>query len=187
MIRPEESAPVPEEPSRQPLPASRRVYVEGTQPGVAVPMREIALTPTRTMTGTLEENEPVRVYDTSGPWGDPGYRGTVAEGLPPLRLGWIRARGDVEEYLGRQATARDNGFLSETHMRTQATQHAGGLSALDQPQGSARPRLRASAGHPVTQMWYARQGIITPEMEFIAIRENTRISNLKSQISDLPS
>ncbi len=170
------------------LPASSRVYVEGTQSGVRVPMREIALSPTKSFNGRIEVNEPVRVYDTSGPWGDPDYKGTVQDGLPALREKWIAGRGDVEAYAGRQATARDNGFLSETHMRTNADKFAGGLSALEQPNGSARPRLRAQPGKVVTQLAYARAGIITPEMEFIAIRENMRraeISDLGFKIADL--
>ena len=156
------------------LPNSRRIYAEGSLPGVRVPMREISLSPTKSFQGQMEPNEPVRVYDTSGPWGDVAYTGTVEDGLPALREAWIRSRSDVEEYEGRQATARDNGFLSDVHMQSQAARFAGGLSALAQPHGSQRPRFRASAGHPVTQLWYAREGIITPEMEFIAIRENMR-------------
>ena len=119
------------------LPNSSRIYVEGTLPGVRVPMREITLSPTKAFNGRIEVNEPVRVYDTSGPWGDGDYKGTVQDGLPALREKWIADRGDVEAVDGRQATARDNGFLSETHMRTQAEKFAGGLSALEQPAGSA--------------------------------------------------
>ena len=161
--------------SSEQLPASTRVYVEGQiHKDVRVPMREIALSPTKSFNGRMEINEPVRVYDCSGPWGDPAYQGTVQDGLPAIREKWITDRGDVESYDGRQATARDNGFLSDTHMRRQTSKHAGGLSALDQPTGSARPRLRAKSGKVVTQLQYARAGIITPEMEFIAIREQMR-------------
>ncbi len=162
------------------LPNSTRVYVEGIQPGVRVPMREITLSPTKAFNGRIEINEPVRVYDTSGPWGDTAYKGTVQEGLPALREKWIVGRGDVETVEGRQATARDNGFLSEVHMRANADKYAGGLSALDQPVGSSRPRLRAQLGKVVTQLTYARAGIVTPEMEFVAIRENMR----RAQIAD---
>jgi phosphomethylpyrimidine synthase len=88
--------------STDPLPNSRRVYVEGQiHPGLRVPMREVSLAATRLPDGTLEENAPVLVYDTSGPWGDPQFQGTVEEGLPALREEWVRARADVEEYDGR--------------------------------------------------------------------------------------
>jgi phosphomethylpyrimidine synthase len=167
------------------LPASTRVYVEGTLAGVRVPMREITLSPTRSFNGRIEVNEPVRVYDTSGPWGDPDFKGAVQDGLPALREQWIVERGEVEVVEGRQATARDNGFLSDTHMRTNADKYAGGLSALEQPVGSARPRLRAKPGKVVTQLQYARAGIITPEMEFIAIRENMRRANIADHKDDI--
>src|ERR1700728_1436022 len=89
--------------SSQQLPNSKRIYLAGhLHPDVRVPMREIELTPTKTFSGQMEANEPVRVYDCSGPWGDPNFTGTVEEGLPALRAGWIRARGDVEEYDGRE-------------------------------------------------------------------------------------
>src|SRR6187401_1303140 len=80
------------------LPNSRRVYIDGLQPGVKVPFREITQTPSRNLDGTLAQNPPVRVYDTSGPWGDSEQHCEVTEGLPALRADWIRARGDVEEY-----------------------------------------------------------------------------------------
>jgi thiamine biosynthesis protein ThiC len=166
------------------LPNSTRVYVEGTQPGVRVPFREIKLSPTRSIDGTLTENEPVRVYDTSGPWGDPDFHGDVQKGLPPLRAPWIRARGDVEEYDGRAVKPEDNGYLSVSHAQ-QASERRGGLSPLQAPENAKRRPLRASAGHPVTQLWYARQGIITPEMEFIAIRENMGRARILDQARDL--
>src|SRR6185295_7659379 len=82
---------------------SKRVYLPGQiHPDVRVPLREIELTPTKSYTGTVEANEPVRVYDCSGPWGDPDFNGTSDEGLPALRDKWIRARGDVEEHAGRE-------------------------------------------------------------------------------------
>ena len=119
-----------------------RVYISKLR----VPMRKVELSPTKTFTGELKPNEPLLLYDTSGPWGDPDFKGTVQGGLPPLRRDWITARGDVAEYEGRQ----------------------------QKPVITLRKPLRASKGHPVTQLAYARQGIITPEMEFIAIRENMR-------------
>ena len=154
------------------LPASTRVYLEGRiHPHIRVPFREIALSPTKTMSGAVEVNEPVRVYDCSGPWGDADFVGDVEKGLPGVRAEWIRARGDVEEYDGRAINPQDNGYLSASHAQ-QASEKRGGLSPLRSPDNAKRRPLRASAGHPVTQLWYARQGIITPEMEYIALREN---------------
>src|SRR5690349_15187860 len=104
--------------SSEQLPNSRRVYVEGElHPEIRVPMREITLAPTKSFDGRLEPNAAVRVYDTSGPWGDPAFRGLVTEGLPALRSSWVRARNDVEEYDGRPVKPMDNGYLSETHAR----------------------------------------------------------------------
>ncbi|MCC7373134.1 MAG: phosphomethylpyrimidine synthase ThiC [Verrucomicrobiales bacterium] len=159
--------------SSQPLPNSRRVYVQGTlHPEVRVPMREISQSPTRTFDGRTEANAPIRVYDASGPWGDPDYTGTVEQGLPALRRDWILRRGDVGEYEGRVVQPVDDGYLSNAH-RVHAAEKNPGLREFAGPSATrCRRPLRASAGHPVTQLWYARQGIITPEMEFIAIREN---------------
>jgi phosphomethylpyrimidine synthase len=172
--------------STSPLPASSRVYVEGSlHPDVRVPMREIALSPTKDFNGRLEVNEPVRVYDTSGPWGDTSYAGTVETGLPPMRAEWIRRRGDVEEYDGRAVEPRDNGYLTENHAEYAAAKREGLLSPLKAPINAQRRPLRASAGHPVTQLWYARQGIITPEMEFIAIRENMRRAKIAELGEDI--
>src|SRR5207245_3221441 len=98
------------------LPNSRKIYVPGKlHPDLRVPFREISLAPTKTMSGEIEVNEPVRVYDTSGPWGDPATDVDVTKGLPPLRARWIRDRGDVEEIEGRKVTPIDDGFLSEKH------------------------------------------------------------------------
>ena len=148
------------------LPNSRKVYITGEiHPDIRVPFREILLAPTKSTNGETEANEPVRVYDTSGPWGDPEFDGDVTRGLPPLRAKWIRERGDVEEIGGRAASPRDDGYLSEVH-RASANRHNG-----DSRFARQKP-LRARAGSAVTQLAYARRGIITPEMEFIAIREN---------------
>ena len=173
MIAPNE----PFEPqSTDPLPASSRVYVPGVlHRQVQVPMREIALAATKAFDGTMVENEAVRVYDCSGPWGDPDFCGTVETGLPPLRSSWVRERGDVSEYAGRNVKPQDNGYLSEAHRN-------GTLPA--QPNFANRKPLRASSEHPVTQLWYARQGIITPEMEFIAIRETLRRSDIADMRED---
>ena len=158
-------------PSRQSLPCSTRVYLSGSQyPDIKVPMREIALHDTHSVNGQVHANEPVRVYDTSGPWGDPEFTGLVTEGLPATRDSWVHARGDVEAYEGREVRPGDNGYLSTKHAESAAESRAD--AALKPFPGLKRKPLRASKGHPVTQLWYARQGIVTPEMEFIAIREN---------------
>ncbi len=168
--------------SSEQLPASSRVYVEGVlHPEVRVPMREIALAPTKAFNGRIEENEPVRVYDTSGPWGDPAFKGTAEEGLPAVRSGWIEGRGDVEAYDGRPVLPQDNGYLSAVHAEYASAAERNRLVEFPGLNGQRRRPLRASAGHPVTQLWYARQGVITPEMEFIAIRENMR----RAAIADL--
>ncbi len=155
------------------MPNSARVYVEGEiHPDVRVPFREISLAPTKDFSGNLEPNEPVRVYDCSGPWGDPRRHLIPQKAFAPVRAEWIRARGDVAEYDGREIKPEDNGYLTRGHEEFAST--AERKNRLEQFNGSNRRPLRASAGHPVTQLWYARQGIITPEMEFIAIRENGR-------------
>ena len=103
------------------LPNSRRVYISGKiHPDIRVPFREISLAPTKTMSGEIEVNEPVRVYDTSGPWGDPTVTVDAHQGLPALRRKWILARGDVEEINGRKVQPIDDGWLSEKH-RTSAS------------------------------------------------------------------
>ncbi|MBU6302241.1 MAG: phosphomethylpyrimidine synthase ThiC [Verrucomicrobia bacterium] len=153
------------------FPKSHRVYVRGSRhPDVLVPMREVELSPTRHASGRMEENAPVRIYDPSGPWGDPAFNGSVEAGLPALRADWIRARGDVEEYEGRPVKPSDNGYLSDAHAERFNTGKAE-RNRLKWFPGLSRRPLRAT-GHPVSQLWYARQGIVTPEMEFIAIREN---------------
>ena len=173
------------EPSSQDqLPNSKRVYMNGTiHPDVRVPFREISQSPTKSLSGDVKENAPVRVYDTSGPWGDPDIDGDLTNGLPALREKWIRARGDVEDYDGRAAKPLDDGYLSNVHAE-HATQREKGNRLTEFP-GLRRKPLRASAGHPVTQLWYARQGVITPEMEFIAIRENMGLAKLREEAQAL--
>ena len=151
------------------LPNSRRVYIDGTQPGVRVPFREIGQNPTRNFRNELEENPPVRVYDTSGPYGDPSLATDVRGGLPELRRNWIVDRGDVEEYEGRALQPIDDGYLT-FDAANQARQKEKGR--LEDFPALRRTPLRAKKGACVTQMHYAKQGIITPEMEYIAIREN---------------
>jgi phosphomethylpyrimidine synthase len=173
--------------STEQLPNSKRIYVAGAiHDDVRVPMREISLSPTKLSNGQIEVNEPVRVYDCSGPWGDPEFVGTVENGLPAMRENWIRKRGDVEEYDGRTVRPQDNGYLSDKHART-ATRRPVPVGERSPPvefSGAKRRPLRASKSHPVTQLWYARQGIITPEMEFIAIRESLGIANCRLRFAD---
>ena len=95
-----------------PLPNSRSVYVHGKPPWVRVPFREIAQSPSRNFDGTLTANPPVRVYDTSGPWGDKDVECDVREGLPQRRRDWIVSRADVEEYTGREPQPIDDGYLT---------------------------------------------------------------------------
>src|SRR6202022_3227446 len=98
------------------LPNSKKIYVSGKlHVDIRVPFREISLAPTKTMSGEIEMNEPVRVYDTSGPWSDPEFHSDVGKGLFPLRSKWIAARGDVAEYSGREVKPQDNGYLTEGH------------------------------------------------------------------------
>jgi phosphomethylpyrimidine synthase len=153
------------------FPNSRRIYVKGKiYPDLRVSLREIFQSPTRGLGGKAEENPNVVVNDTSGPWGDPEVHCEVTEGLAPLRHAWILERGDVEEYAGRQAQPIDDGYMSAAH--AESAMRDGRRGKLELFPGLRRPTLRASRGLPVTQLWYARKGIITPEMEYIAIREN---------------
>jgi phosphomethylpyrimidine synthase len=161
------------------LPSSRKIYVETNgntvnqhKHNLRVPFREIALSPSKNMDDELEENPPVRVYDTSGAWSDPNVKCDVREGLPQLRREWILARGDVEEYEGREIQPQDNGYLTKG-----AEEFAKAKSSEDDTLNEdfpalKRPPLRAKSGKNVSQMHYAKKGIITPEMEYVAIREN---------------
>jgi phosphomethylpyrimidine synthase len=168
--------------SREQLPSSRKVFVPGRlHPDLRVPMREITVSPTTSHTGVQTANEPVRVYDCSGPWGDPAFTGTSEAGLPPLRRDWILRRGDVAEKDGREVKPQDNGYLSGKLAEFASQAEKNRLVEFPGLHDRRRRPLRASLGHPVTQLWYARQGVITPEMEFIAIRENlgrTRLADL---------
>src|SRR5262249_37028941 len=177
--------------AEKPLPNSRRIYVSGKiHPDIRVPFREISLAPTKSLKGEIEVNEPVLVYDTSGPWGDPEFRCDVTRGLPQLRAKWIEDRGDVERCDGRKVQPIDDGWLSAAHAehlvkrggsnKDGRNQKPSTLSSGPSNLPKRRP-LRASANHPVTQLWYARQGIITPEMEFIAIRENHGLQSQKEE------
>jgi len=154
-------------------PNSKKVYVNGTlHPGIKVPFREISLSPSTTISGNgngnsnghHEENDEssILVYDTSGPYTDPEARIDIREGLQPIRLPWIMDREDVEYYDARTILPKDDGYRDE-----------------ENPNAERFPKtrsqvLRAKPGQNVTQMHYAKKGIITPEMEFIAIRENQK-------------
>ena len=158
------------------LPSSRKIYVEtngntvnGNKHHLRVPFREIALSPSRDMNDAVEENPPVRVYDTSGVWTDPNQKCDVREGLPQLRRDWITSRGDVEEYIGREILPQDNGYLTKGAEDVAKIKDSGKLEEFP---GLKRAPLRAKKGKNVSQMYYARRGIITPEMEYVAIREN---------------
>ncbi|OWY13416.1 phosphomethylpyrimidine synthase ThiC [Thioclava sp. JM3] len=135
-----------------PLPASRKIYVEGAlHEGLRVPMREIAMHPTA-------GEAPLPVYDSSGPYTDAEVTTDINAGLAPLRRAWIEARGDVERYTGRDVRPEDNGFAQGARLT---------------PEFPVKPHpTRAKGDRAVTQLAYARAGIITPEMEFVAIREN---------------
>jgi len=162
------------------FPKSHRVYIGGSRDDLRVPMREITLSPTKRPDGAEETNAPVRVYDTSGPWGDPDFHGDVTQGLPAVRAAWIRERGDVEPVEGRQSRPIDDGYLSEDH-RTKAQKS--GKNAHTPFANREREILRAKPGvQSVSQLHYARQGIITPEMEFIAIRENMKREQLRGEM-----
>ena len=151
------------------FPNSERIYIQGSRSELRVPMREIRLNITRGVNGAVEENAPLRVYDTSGPWGDPSVKCSVHDGLPALRREWIIARGDVEEYEGRKVQPQDDGYLTEGAREYAIKKDRG---RLDPFPGLRRMPLRAKRGQAVTQMHYAKRGVVTPEMEFIAIREN---------------
>src|SRR5712691_8406142 len=150
----------------EPLPNSKKVYVSGKlHADIRVPFREISLAPTKTMNGEIEVNEPVRVYDTSGPWDDPNVDVEVTQGLPPLRAKWIRDRGDVEEIDGRKVQPIDDGYLSVSHAESSAKRNGskkGELRGKKLNRQSGSNPLRAKFGEVVTQLCYARQGIITP-------------------------
>ncbi|MEH7011060.1 phosphomethylpyrimidine synthase ThiC [Neobacillus niacini] len=154
------------------FPGSKKVYVTGSRSDIKVPMREIELSPT---TGTFgeEENLPVRVYDTSGPYTDLNYSVDISKGLPAIRSTWIHERSDVEEYEGREIKPVDNGYKEENDPRANHNVFP----------GLKRKPLRAKKGKNVTQLHYAKKGIITPEMEFIAIRENMKPEFVRNEVA----
>lgn len=158
-------------PTIQPFPNSKKVYVKGSRPDLRVPMREIQLSETKGPFGT-EVNEPVSVYDTSGVYTDPAFVVDINQGLPQLRRQWILERGDVEEYEGRQIKPEDDGIKGQAQAKQQVFP------------GAARKPLRAKNMKNVTQLHYARKGIITPEMEFIAIREGVSPEFVRKEVAE---
>ena len=162
---------------------SKRVYIENGDSTVKVPMREISLSPTNKPDGTKEENEPVRVYDTAGAWGDQNFNGEYNDGLPLLRSKWILERNDTQQIKGRDIKPSDNGYLSDLHDRKVSEQK----SELPDFDRSKVTILKAREGKIVTQLEYARRGMITPEMEFIALRENMKLQSLNESIELSPS
>jgi len=148
---------------------SRKVYVLGSTPEMRIPMREVTLSATRTATGQMEANPPIRLYDTSGPYTDPTFTPNLRQGLPAQRLAWILGRGDVEELPEPSSTYRKQREADPA------------LDSIRFP--SPRKPLRARAGRRVTQMHYARRGEITPEMEFIAIREGVTPEHVRDEVA----
>ncbi|OZB75267.1 MAG: phosphomethylpyrimidine synthase ThiC [Halothiobacillus sp. 14-55-98] len=148
-----------------PFPASAKIYQTGSRPDIRVPMREVTLTPTRSDRG-VEINPPITIYDTSGPYTDSAVKIDLLKGLEPLRESWIAERADTETLSGPSSNY--------------------GLARLNDPKtaglrfGHIRTPIKAKAGKNVSQMHYARQGIITPEMEFVAIRENNRLQEMRA-------
>ncbi|WP_394560607.1 phosphomethylpyrimidine synthase ThiC [Aquipseudomonas alcaligenes] len=154
-----ESAQVDQQ-SIQPFPRSQKIYVQGSRPDIRVPMREISLDVTPTAFGG-EINAPVTVYDTSGPYTDPSVQIDVRQGLADVRSAWIEDRGDTEKLPGLSSEFGQR-RLNDAELSAMRFAHV------------RNPR-RAKAGKNVSQMHYAKQGIITPEMEFVAIRENMKL------------
>ncbi|HHQ2895786.1 TPA: phosphomethylpyrimidine synthase ThiC [Bacillus cereus] len=148
------------------LPGSKKVYVDGPRAGMKVPMREIEQSETNGI-----PNPPVRVYDTSGPYTDPAYKVELEKGIPTPRHSWIMGRGDVEAYEGREVKPEDDGVKV-------ASKHTPVFPQMD------RQPLRAKQGANVTQMHYARNGIITSEMEYVAIREGVEPEFVRKEIAE---
>jgi len=152
----------------QPFANSRKVYVQGSRPDIRVPMREISLSDTPASMGA-EKNPPVYVYDTSGPYTDPAVKIDIRNGLPTIRAPWLEARGDTENLPGLSSAYGQNRLNDPALAEMRFNLH--------------RTPRRAKTGMNVSQMHYARKGIITPEMEFVAIRENQRRDNLSDLIT----
>ncbi len=160
----------------------RKVYVKGESSDVFVPMREIPQSVSNLPEGGTAENSPIRVYDTSGAWGDPDFHKDPTKGLPTLRSEWIRQRDDTTHIEGRSIQPIDNGYLSGKH----AERSDARTKELPDFDRTSRDILRAKPGKTVTQLEYARNGIITPEMEFIAIRENMKLQSIAENLETSP-
>ena len=154
--------------TREPFPASRKTYLTGSRDDLRVPLREVALT----------NGERISLYDTSGPYTDPEAVIDVHRGLPGVRSAWIESRGDTESYEGRSRQALDDGVKHEARDPGRIEQLRAHAAALQR-----MPR-RAKAGANVTQMHYARRGIVTPEMEFVALRENGKREWMREYLGD---
>lgn len=153
-----------------PISGSKKVYVPGVLHNIQVGMREIQVSPTKLYNGKIVNNPPVTVYDTSGPYTDTNYTVDVKKGLPKIRQQWILDRNDVEmlDHISSDYGKERMNDTSLDHLR---------FEHISKP-------LKAKAGMNVSQMYYAKKGIITPEMEYVAIRENQRIEALKEQLGD---
>ncbi len=154
--------------TREPLPASQKNWIAGSRADVRVPVREVRLT----------NGQNATLYDTSGPYTDPAVTIDVRQGLPDVRAGWIADRGDTESYDGRSRLALDDGARNEQALDERLARLRGDAVALQRRARRARP------GHAVTQMHYARRGIVTPEMEFVALRENGRREWMAEYLAD---
>ena len=148
------------------FPGSRKTYLQGSRPDLQVPMREVALT----------NGDSVVLYDTSGPYTDTSLRTDIRLGLPALRKQWIAERGDVEAYQGREVQPIDNG------LKAHAVASSDGRNLDSVFVGSSQP-MRAVTGKNVTQLHYAKQGTITPEMEFVALREGCTPEHVRSELA----
>lgn len=157
--------------STGPLPNSKKIHVQGSRPDIRVPMREISQSDTPTLSGP-EPNPPITVYDTSGPYTEPDQQPDLRQGITSIRDGWIEARQDTEKFQESSSEYRRTRIADKT------------LDSLRFPPRSHT--RRALAGKNVTQMHYARRGVITPEMEFVAIRENQRIEMAGGVIAQHP-
>jgi phosphomethylpyrimidine synthase len=167
---------------RKPFPNAQKVHVEGSRSDIRVAMREITQAPTRDFQGQMHDNPPLRVYDTSGPYTDPAAKIDIRAGLQPLRQRWIEHRNDTETYTGRDVQPRDNGYLTAGHAEFASQRETKGR--LDPFPGLKRAVRRSASGRNVSQMHYARKGIVTPEMEYIAIRETLGRQNASA--AELP-
>jgi phosphomethylpyrimidine synthase len=145
------------------LPNSSRIYISGRiHSDLKVPFREISLRPTKSFSGQLEINEPVRVYDCSGPWGDPSFHGDVEQGLPPLRRDWILRRGDVEEYEGRKMTPPGNACSTKERAKPTLGDKFPVSNVRSPSLKPQFPRPRALSERTkviYAQLWYAARGI----------------------------